>query len=54
MERLEQYVYPLEEQRMMDTVKVHTQISKIVIFKKENPRLGRKVRMILVKEDLGF
>ena len=54
MERLEKVVVPLEDARMMAQAKVHTAISKIVIFKKENPRMGRKVRMILVNEDLGY
>ncbi len=54
MKRLEEYVTPLEDARMMETYKSHTQISKIVIFKKENTRMGRKVRMILVEEGLGF
>lgn len=54
MERLEKYVFPLEDERIFAQAKVHSQISKIVIFKKENPRMGRKVLMILVKEDLGF
>jgi len=54
IERVEKVVYPLEDQRLMESSKVHTMVSKIVIFKKENPRMGRKVRMILVNEDLGF
>jgi hypothetical protein len=31
-----------------------TALNKIIIFKNENPMMGRKVRMILVEEDLGF
>ncbi len=54
MERLEKTVAPLEDERMMAQHNVHTQMSKVLIFKKENPMMGRKVRMILVKEDLGF
>ena len=54
IKRIEDYVAPLEDQRMMAAAKVHTQISKILLFKKENARLGRTVRMILVNEDLGF
>lgn len=54
MNRLEQYVLPLEDARLKEKFGVGTMLSKIVIFKKENPRMGRKVRMILVKEVLGF
>jgi len=54
MKRLEEYVIPLEDQNMMTKYNMHTAISKIVIFKHENPMMGRKVRMILINEDLGF
>jgi L-lactate utilization protein LutB len=54
MTRLEQHVVPLEDARMMAQMKVHTSLNKIVTFKKENPMMKRKVRMILVGEDLGF
>ncbi len=53
-DRLEKHVVPLEDARMMAASKVHTMVSKILIFKRENTRMGRKVRMILVNEDLGF
>ena len=52
--RLEDHVLPLEDKSIMDKFNIHTMISKIVIFKRENPMMGRKVRMILVNEDLGF
>ena len=54
MKRLEEHVIPLEDENMMGKFKVHTQASKIVIFRRENPIMGRKVRMILVNENLGF
>ena len=54
MNRLEKYVVPLEDENMKQKYGVGTQISKVVIFKKENPIIGRKVRMIIVKESLGF
>jgi hypothetical protein len=54
MKRLEDYVVPLEDKHMLGKYGVHTAVNKIVIFKNENPMLGRKVRMILVEEDLGF
>src|SRR5258706_2678232 len=54
MKRLEEYVFPLENERLKSAYGVETSISKIVIFKKENPAIGRKVNIILVKEKLGF
>lgn len=54
MKRLEEYVVPLENKHMQEKYGVNTMLAKIVIFKRENPKMGRKVRMILVKEKLGF
>ena len=54
MKRLEDYVLPLEDKSIMDKFNIHTMLSKIVIFKRENPMMGRKVWMILVNEDLGY
>jgi L-lactate utilization protein LutC len=54
MKRLIDHVIPLENKHMMDLYKVRTSLNKIVIFKGENPMLGRKIRFLLVKEDLGF
>ena len=54
MTRLEQHVVPLEDMNIMEKYKMHTMVSKIVIFKRENPMMGRKVRMILVNDNLGF
>ncbi len=53
-ERLYEYVIPLEDKRMMEAYNVHTAPNKIVVFNGENPMLGRKVRIILVNEDLGY
>jgi hypothetical protein len=52
--RLEEHVIPLEDERMKKAYGVGTNPNKILIFRGENPMLGRKVRMILVEEDLGF
>lgn len=52
--RLEKHVIPLEEVHMQQLYRAHTFPSKVVIFNRENPASGRKVRMILVKEKLGF
>ncbi|MDO8474497.1 MAG: lactate utilization protein [bacterium] len=54
MKRLEDYVVPLENQHMQKLYGVDTMLSKIVIFKHENAMMGRKVKMILVQEKLGF
>jgi len=54
MKRLNEYVIPREDERMMQRYKVHTFPSKIVIFNRESPFLKRNVRMIIVNEPLGF
>lgn len=52
--RLEEHVVPLEDKHMMDLYKIHTKLSKILIWKNEAAMNKRTVRMFLVKEDLGF
>lgn len=54
IERLEKHVFPQEDASIRAKYGIGAQISKLLIFKKENPMLGRKVRVILVKEKLGF
>lgn len=54
MKRLEEYVVPLENVHMMKKYGIPTSVNKILIFKNENLKMGRKVHMILVEEDLGF
>jgi len=54
MKRLEEYVVPLEDVHMKSLYGNGTQVSKIVIFRKENPMMGRKINVLLVKEELGF
>ena len=54
LERLENHVVALEDNNMKTKYGMGTMLSKIVIFKRENPMLGRKIRLILVKEKLGF
>lgn len=54
LRRLTEHVIPLENKHMMDLYKVGTSLNKIVIFKGESAYLGRKIRFILVKENLGF
>ncbi len=53
-DRLEQHVIPLEDQRMMQAYGSGTQLNKIVVFKGENAKSGRTVRMLIVREALGF
>ncbi len=52
--RMEEYVFPLEDQSLRKKYGVGSMIAKVVIFKRENPALGRKINIILVKEKLGF
>lgn len=54
MKRLMEHVVPLEEKHMQEKYGMGTAVNKIVTFNGENPMMGRKVRMILVNEDLGF
>jgi L-lactate utilization protein LutC len=54
MKRLEEYVVPLEDVNMQEKYGVGTSVNKVLIFNKENPMGGRKIRMILVNESLGF
>ena len=54
MRRVEDYVYPMEDKRAKDIGYGGSQISKLLIFNKENPKMGRKVRIILVNQKLGF
>ncbi len=54
MKRLEEYVVPLENERSLKAYGAPTALNKIVIFKGESPYSSRKVRIIIVKETLGF
>lgn len=54
MKRLEEYVIPLEDKRMMEAYGVGTYPSKVLIFKNENKMANRKIKLIIVKEVLGF
>ena len=53
-ERIEKHIIPLEDVNIMKKYNMHTQHSKSVILHKENPMMGRKVHVIIVKESLGF
>ena len=54
MKRLREYVVPLEDKRMKDAGMGGTVLAKILTFNREPAFMGRAVRVILVKEKLGF
>lgn len=54
LQRLEEHVIPLEDKRLMSVYNAHTTHAKTLILHKENPMIGRKITVILVKEKLGF
>lgn len=54
LKRLHDYVIPLEDKRMIAEYGAGTYLSKLFIFYKEQEFTGRKVKIILVNESLGF
>lgn len=54
LERLRTHVVPLEDARMKSVGMGGTVLSKIFTFEREPEFMGRTVRVILVKEKLGF
>lgn len=54
LKRVEEYVFPLEDQRMKSVGYPGSLLGKILIMAHEHPMMGRKVRVILVNEKLGF
>ncbi len=54
LRRLDEYVVPLEDARMMEAYQSHTKESKLLVIKHEPEFMQRKVRVILVNEALGF
>lgn len=52
--RLEEHVIPLEDVRMKGVYGFGTTHAKTLILHQENPGMGRKVHVIIVKESLGF
>jgi len=54
VKRLKEHVIPLEDARMKSTGAAGTTLAKFLIFEREPAFMGRKVRVILVNENLGF
>lgn len=54
MQRLREYVVPLEDKRMKSTGAAGTVLAKILTFEREPTFSKRTIRVILVKEKLGF
>ena len=54
LKRLREYVFPLEDARMKALGYQGSLLAKIVILAKEHSMMGRKVRLLLVNEKLGF
>jgi hypothetical protein len=54
LKRLNEYVFPLEDERMKSVGMGGSFISKLLILNREPSFMGRKVYIILVNEKLGF
>lgn len=52
--RLREQVIPLEDERMKKAYGIGTTWAKTVILHKENPMMGRNIKVIIVNEKLGF
>ena len=52
--RLKDYVFPLEDARMKSTGAAGSILAKILVMAHEPAFMGRTVKLILVKEKLGF
>lgn len=54
MERIRQFIFPLEDQHMKDLGLPGSSINKILVVEREGKTSGRKLHLVLVKEKLGF
>lgn len=52
--RITDTVVPLEDARMKEAAGYGTTWAKTLVLHRENPKLGRSVRVIIVDEELGF
>lgn len=54
IQRIREYIFPLENERMKTVGYPGSIIAKLLIIEQEAAMMGRKVRLILVNEKLGF
>lgn len=54
LQRIEEYIVPLEDKHMQELYKVGTELNKIVIVKAESSMMSRQIHFVLVEELLGF
>lgn len=54
LQRIREYVFPLEDARMNKAMGMGSAINKILIVEREGLKSGRKLHLVLVKEQLGF
>lgn len=54
LRRVEEIVIPLEDERMKAVYGYGTTYAKTLILRRENPNMGRSVKIVLVGEALGF
>ncbi|MBP9732359.1 MAG: lactate utilization protein [Candidatus Magasanikbacteria bacterium] len=54
IQRLREYVYPLEDERMKSVGMGGSVLSKMLILEREPEFMGRSFKVILVNEKLGF
>jgi hypothetical protein len=52
--RLEEHIVPLEDENMKQKYGMGTLHAKTLVLHRESPMMGRKVRVILANEKLGF
>jgi hypothetical protein len=54
MQRVEEYVVPKEDARMMEAYKMGTQYNLLLVFKKMSTVAPRDIHVVFVREVLGF
>lgn len=54
MARLQEHVVPLEDKRSLAAYGAPTSVNQVLIFQGNNPYMGRSVKVIIVKESLGY
>jgi hypothetical protein len=51
LRRIEEYVFPLEDQHMLALRNIHSRLNKVMIINQERPD---RITMIIVKDKIGF